>query len=718
MRSTFLGEETTKQVLTDFLNSAKQLSMGPKVAEFERSFATWQGRQYCTMVNSGSSANLVLLQALLNLGRLQKGDRVGVSAVTWATNVMPVIQLGLVPVLVDVELDTLNVSVNTLSSVPDLKCLFITHLLGFSDNVDAISRYCADKNILLLEDTCESLGASYGPRRLGNFGVAATFSTFVGHHMSTIEGGLVVTDDRELAEMIVMVRAHGWDRNLPTDTQTNLRTAWNITSFEAPYTFYTLGYNVRPTELQGVIGLEQMKYIDDANERRRKSYGAFYQAVPGVSPCIDTCAFAIPILCASPQQRDRYIAKCQDKGIEVRPIVAGNMARQPFFQPYNDGRSFPNADKIHTSGFYMPNHPDLTMEEQQRLVSVFIEQPKRHALITGITGQDGSYLADFLLEKGYRVFGLVRHTTYPLETSRIKHLLKHPNLTLVTGDMTDASSLQQAVQRLAECPGILEIYNLAAQSFVKASFDIPELTTQQNSVGVLKLLDVVRLSPARDRIRLYQASSSEMYGKVLEVPQTEETPFYPRSPYGVSKVYSYWICKNYRESYGLFISNGILFNHESPRRGELFVTRKISQGVARIAKGSSEPIVLGNLNAQRDWGHAKDFVKAMWLILQHEQPDDWVISSGVTHSVRAFVEEALRVVNIPITWKGEGLHEVGVDSSGRVLVSVSADFYRPAEVDLLLGDSTKAKTRLGWTSSYSFEALVQDMVSHDLAIQS
>jgi CDP-6-deoxy-D-xylo-4-hexulose-3-dehydrase len=371
MRHTFLHEAEAKDRLCSFIQSADKLSMGDQVAKFESDFATWQGRKFCTMVNSGSSANLVLLQALLNLRVLRHGDRVGVSAVTWATNVMPVIQLGLTPVLVDVDRATLNVSVNTLQTIPNLRCLFLTHLLGFSGDVAAIRTYCEMNNILLLEDTCESLGAVSGETRLGNFGLAATFSTFVGHHMSTIEGGMVVTDDPELNSMVRMVRAHGWDRNLPAEERDSIREKWSISEFYAPYTFYTLGYNVRPMELQGLLGQHQLQHIDDANRIRAETYTFVREAVADsldvTLPAQDTPAFAIPVVCATPEVRDRCVAKCRDLGIEIRPLVAGNMARQPFFHMLHDGRSLPGADHLHEFAFYMPNHPDLTDEERNDL---------------------------------------------------------------------------------------------------------------------------------------------------------------------------------------------------------------------------------------------------------------------------------------------------------------------------------------------------------------
>jgi len=373
MKSTFLGEQETKDALCSFIQTADKMSMGDEVLKFEKAFSTWQGRSYSVMVNSGSSANLVILQALLNLGRLSKGDRIGVSAVTWATNVMPVIQLGLVPVLIDVELETLNVSSEEVRK-HDIRCLFITHLLGFHGDIEAIAEYCKSKNILLLEDTCESLGTVCDGKRLGNFGLASSFSTFVGHHMSTIEGGLIATDDAELNQMIRMVRAHGWDRNVSQEQRSELRSKWDINDFYGPYTFYTLGYNVRPMELQGLIGSIQLKYVDVANENRRRSYARVFDSIDSkdlMLPNQHVPAFAIPIICSSSEVRDTYVKKCKELGIETRPIVAGNMNRQPFFKDYISQMPLPVADKIHTCGFYIPNHPDLTEEEIDYLTSVF-----------------------------------------------------------------------------------------------------------------------------------------------------------------------------------------------------------------------------------------------------------------------------------------------------------------------------------------------------------
>ena len=324
------------------------------------------------------------------------------------------------------------------------------------------------------------------------------------------------------------------------------------------------------------------------------------------------------------------------------------------------------------------------------------------ALITGITGQDGSYLAELLLEKGYEVHGIIRRSS-SINTDRIDHI--YPRLKLHYGDLTDGSSLIRLIQEIKPT----EIYNLGAQSHVKVSFEIPEYTGQVDALGTLRILEAVRLLGMEKEVRIYQASTSELYGLVQQTPQSETTPFYPRSPYGVAKLYGYWIVKNYRESYGMHCSSGILFNHESPRRGETFVTRKIVQALSRISMGYQQSVELGNLNAKRDWGHAKDFVEAMWLMLQEPEPDDYVIATGEQYSVRKFVETAAPYFGMRITWEGEGLNEVGVDQNGMIRIRVNEKYFRPAEVETLLGDPSKAKKKLGWRPKFTFEKLVEDM---------
>lgn len=337
----------------------------------------------------------------------------------------------------------------------------------------------------------------------------------------------------------------------------------------------------------------------------------------------------------------------------------------------------------------------------------------KKALITGITGQDGSYLAELLLEKGYEVHGIVRRSS-TFNTDRIDHIFQDPHeshkrLTLHYGDVADSSNLSRLIEKIQPD----EIYNLAAQSHVRVSFDMPEYTGDVVALGTLRLLDTIR--ELGIKTKFYQASSSEMFGMVQHVPQTEETPFYPRSPYGVAKVYGYWITKNYRESYNMFASNGILFNHESPRRGETFVTRKVTRGLARIKLGIDNTLYMGNLDAKRDWGYAKDYVEGMWRMLQQEKPDDFVLATNETHTVREFIEIAASRLGFDLKWQGEGVEEVGIDqSTGKIIIKIDPVYFRPAEVDLLIGDYSKAKRIMGWEPAVKFKELVEIMVDADL----
>jgi GDPmannose 4,6-dehydratase len=339
------------------------------------------------------------------------------------------------------------------------------------------------------------------------------------------------------------------------------------------------------------------------------------------------------------------------------------------------------------------------------------------ALISGITGQDGAYLAEFLLGKGYVVHGIKRRASL-LNTERIDHLYQDPHevdvrLTLHYGDLTDATNLIRIVQDVKP----EEIYNLAAQSHVAVSFETPEYTANADAVGTLRMLEAIRILGLEGRTRFYQASTSEMFGKAQETPQRETTPFYPRSPYGVAKLYAHWICVNYREAYGLYACNGILFNHESPLRGETFVSRKITRALARMRAGLQDTLHLGNLDARRDWGHARDYVRAQWLMLQQPQPEDYVVATGKQHSVRDFVVLAGKLLGMDIEWHGRGADELGVDrNSGHTVVRVDPRYFRPAEVESLLGDASKIRDKLGWTPEISFEALVREMVEADLAL--
>jgi len=350
----------------------------------------------------------------------------------------------------------------------------------------------------------------------------------------------------------------------------------------------------------------------------------------------------------------------------------------------------------------------------------------KKALITGVTGQDGAYLSEFLLEKGYEVHGIKRRASL-LNTERVDHLYQDPhidnqNFILHYGDLTDSTNLIRLIQEIKPD----EIYNLAAMSHVKVSFEMPEYTANTDALGTLRVLEAVRLLNLEKKTKIYQASTSELYGKVQEVPQTEKTPFYPRSPYGVAKLYGYWITINYREAYNMFACNGILFNHESPLRGETFVTRKITRATAKIVLGKQEKLYLGNLDAKRDWGHAKDYVRMMWMILQAKEAEDWVIATGVTTTVRDFVKKSFKVLGIDIAFKGKGVNEIGyVENSsnskfqipvGKEIINIDPTYYRPTEVDLLVGDASKAKEKLGWTPQITLDQMIEEMVLSDLKL--
>lgn len=385
IKSTFYRESHAKKQLCRFITGAKQLSFGKQCELFEKEFASWQDRKHCVMLNSGSSANLAIIQSLLNLGMLSAGDRVGFSAVTWSTNVMPLMQLGLTPVPVDVDLNTLNISSSTLKSAigrQKIKMLFITNLLGFSGDVDVIRNICREHGILLIEDNCEALGSVYRGRKLGNFGLASTFSFYVGHHMSTVEGGAVCTDNEELATMLALVRAHGWDRNLSFSKQTEIRKKFRVNStFYSRYTFYDLGFNFRPTEIAGFLGLHQLKYLDEIVRIRQENFlrisselytltGRYHPVEHGHMDTISN--FAIPLICKTKEIRDDLVKLCDGK-VEIRPIVGGNMTQQPFFSKYakKSASHCPNATRIHEYGLYFGNNPELTQKEISTLIRIF-----------------------------------------------------------------------------------------------------------------------------------------------------------------------------------------------------------------------------------------------------------------------------------------------------------------------------------------------------------
>lgn len=385
IKSTFHNEKDTKEKLVSFISSAEVMSFGPQCLKFEKAFAKWQGRQHCSFVNSGSSANLAIIQCLLNLGRIRRGDKVGVSTLTWSTNVMPLIELGLKVVPIDVEIDTLNVSSaqlkKTLQTQEGIKMLFLTNLLGFCDDIDEISNICEEQNIILVEDNCESLGTVYKGKKLGNYGLASTFSFYVGHHMSTIEGGAICTDDEEVSDMLSLVRAHGWDRNLAEQNQQKIRSRHNVnSSFYSRYTFYDLGYNLRPTEINGFIGNTQIPYLGEIIETRQNTFleiaKIIYSQKDRFYPIrynhLDVVSnFAFPVVCRSKKIRDELVEKCDGK-VELRPIVGGDMTKQPFFSKYEDVQlKDSNAGLIHEQGLYFGNNPELTDTEKRKIITIF-----------------------------------------------------------------------------------------------------------------------------------------------------------------------------------------------------------------------------------------------------------------------------------------------------------------------------------------------------------
>ncbi len=384
IKSAFYHEMETRAKLCDFLSRPEQLSIGKYCREFEEKFAKWQNRKYCVFVNSGSSANLILLQSLLNTGRLQKGDEVGFSSLTWATNPMPLIQLGYTPVPIDIEIDTLNVSLESFKeSIKDknIKALFITNVLGFCDNIDEIAEYCYEKNILLIEDNCESMGTVYKWKKLGNYGLASTFSTYIWHHMSTIEGGMVCTDDRDFYINLVMTRAHGWDRNLPADIQEEIRNKYGVEGFYAKYAFYTLGYNVRPNEINGFIGSDQMQYLDEIVEKREMNFKRFVDMVnknPDFYPLkfqhIEKLSnFAVPVVCRSTEILEKYKIRFEKESVEIRPIISGDITEHIFWkEAYGWVNKKTTAQLIHAQGFYFGNSPEYTEEEIQLLLNLLM----------------------------------------------------------------------------------------------------------------------------------------------------------------------------------------------------------------------------------------------------------------------------------------------------------------------------------------------------------
>jgi GDPmannose 4,6-dehydratase len=543
---------------------------------------------------------------------------------------------------------------------------------------------------------------------------------------------MVCTDNKELYQLMRLKRSHGMAKHLLPENYNDVISKYP--EINPKFLFLTDGYNFRNTELNAVIGLEQLKRLDKNISIRRRNYDHFMNRISGMRelfhvPSYDkhNSSFTLPLVCKTKEQKNALVDILDELGVESRPIVAGNLLIHPFLSVWKDSVNTPNANLLNDNGVYVGNNQSITIDMIDKLFDsvkykMYDNMPvpnydDKVALVTGANGQDGSYLVEFLLEKGYTVHAVKRRSSCS-NTQRIDHIISSKykdsgKFVIHYGDVCDLSSMIDIVKEVRP----RELYNLAAQSHVAVSFKVPLYTAEVDGMGTMNVLEAVRLSGQAKTCRVYQASTSELYGKVQQIPQTESTPFYPRSPYGVSKLMGYWAVVNYRESYGMYACNGILFNHESPRRGENFVTRKITMGLANIKKGKQECLYLGNLNAKRDWGHARDYVECMWMMLQQDEPEDYVIATGETITVRDFAKHAFKCADIDLEFRGEGLEEVGIDkSTGKVMIRVDKSFFRPAEVDQLVGDPSKAISQLNWNPRKTkFADLVKEMVDFDMS---
>lgn len=722
--------ESDKLKLIEFISSNDMYTCGKKVEEFENAWSEWLGCKHSLFVTSGSTANSLLISAVKEHYDIPDGSKVLVPACTWVTNVSPVFQNKLEPVFCDINLDNYSFDLDNLPPDEDIRIVFVTHLLGLNAPIEALKeRY---PNAIFLEDICESHGVTdkHGKRR--GTGTGSTFSFYYGHHMTTIEGGMVCTDNKEIYELMRLKRSHGMAKHLLPENYDEVISKYP--DINPKFLFLTDGYNFRNTELNAVIGLEQLKRLDGNICTRRANYDHFMNRLSSMRelfhvPAYDECnsSFTLPLVCKTREQKNTLVAILDELGVESRPIVAGNLLIHPFVAKWKDTIKTPNATILNDNGVYVGNNQTITIDMIDKLFDTIEYRmcdkapmsrcDDKVALVTGANGQDGSYLIEFLLEKGYTVHAIKRRSSCT-NTQRIDHIISSKykdsgKFIIHHGDVCDLASMVDIVKEVRP----RELYNLAAQSHVAISFKIPLYTAEVDGMGAINVLEAVRLTGQAKTCRIYQASTSELYGKVQEIPQRETTPFYPRSPYGVAKLMGYWAVVNYRESYGMYACNGILFNHESPRRGENFVTRKITMGLANIKKGKQDCVYLGNLNAKRDWGHARDYVECMWKMLQQDEPEDYVIATGETITVRDFAKHAFECAGINLEFKGEGLDEVGVDkATGKVLIRVDASFFRPAEVDQLVGDPSKAIRQLNWNPrKTTFSELVREMVECDMA---
>ncbi len=660
-----------KKALVDFINGSDRYTCGEMVKKFEDDWSVWLNCKYSLFVTSGSTANLLLLAAVKELFTIPNGSKVLVPACTWVTNVSPVFQLGLEPVFCDVDLERYSFDIDKLPD-EDIRIVFVTHLLGLNAPLEKLKeRY---PNAIFLEDICESHGVR-GPdgTKRGSIGTGSTFSFYYGHHMTTIEGGMISTDNELLYELMKVKRSHGMARLLsPRYYEEAVRKHPNI---DPSFLFITDGYNFRNTELNAVIGIEQLKRLDATIEMRRDNFKFFVEHldpdlfyIPWDDP--GNSSFAFPFVCKKREDMLRLKTLFTELGVEYRPIVSGNLLLHPFLEKWKGSVDVPNANLLNDNGVYISNNQFVTKEMLLILFEAITVKKEKVAIVTGASGQDGSYLCELLREKGYHVRPFI-------------------------GDIVDGSNIRTLLA-LCKPYARIEIYNLAA----KYHIGTPLETLQVNTIGILTLLEAVKDMNMGDKCKIFQASSSEIFGNTTIIPQTETTPFQPRSVYGISKMAGHALIKQYREMYGLYACSGILYNHESPRRGNIYVTQKIIKGLQ-----SGNCFQIGNIESRRDWGHAKDYVEAMWLMLQQDKPDDYIIATGQTHSVREFIDIAVSMMGKQITWSGgEGMID------GVVAVNVSKELYRPNDGNTLVGDPSKIES-IGWVRKYTLLDIIKEMIT-------
>ena len=731
--------ETAKRYVHDVLESGR-LSYGPYIQQFERRFSQMHGASFGVMVNSGTSALQIAIACLAEVHGWKEGDEIIVPALTFVATANVVIQQGLKPVFVDVDAGTYNIDPFKIESAitPRTVAIIPVHLFGQPSEMDEVMHIARKHDLRVIEDSCETMFVSHRDQSIGSIGDIGCFSTYAAHLVVTGVGGIAITNNPKYAEILRSIANHGRDGiYIGIDDAKGIKGEQFKQVIDRRFRFERMGYSYRVTEFEGALGCAQLDMAEEMIRVRNRNAEMLSQKLEHLSSFLQLpfkhdhnghafMMYPIVIREGLGVQKSDLVHYLEEQGIETRDMLP--LTNQPIYQRLfgTSEDDYPIAKWINNYGFYVGCHQDMREQELDYLAGAmtsFFAQHKQQstsamktALITGVNGQDGSYLAELLLEKGYRVVGIVRRAS-TFNRWRLNDIYKnayHRNnqFHLEYADLNDASSIMRVIQEYQPD----EIYNLGAQSHVQVSFETPEYTANISGVGVLRVLEAVRMLGMEKKVRFYQASTSELFGKVAEVPQNEETPFHPRSPYGVAKMYGYWIVKNYREAYGMYAVNGILFNHESPRRGENFVSKKITRALAGIKLGKDEVLRLGNLDAKRDWGYAKEYMESVWLMLQQEVPEDYVIATGQTRTVREFVEETCRYLDIDLIWVGQGRGERGIDRrTNKVIIELDSRYLRPAEVDILQGDGRKAREKMGWEPKVPFSELVRLMVDHDLA---